>query len=220
VQRADKHARARIGSLLKSQGLVYHQPVTFVTDGGDTVRSWPQKLHPRAEHVIDWFHIAMRFTVLKHMAKSIEIRDADPEDPDDNPGRLLDSAKWSLWHGNVHKSLERLDTLIELIEHDPRVQNGPERQKLSRTLNELTACLESNRHLTPNYGDRRRHGEAISSSIAESTVNQVVSRRFVKKQQMRWQPDTAHLLLQVRTRTLNGTLREPFHAGGRRWRRK
>ena len=26
----------------------------------------------------------------------------------------------------------------------------------------------------------------------------------------RWQPDTAHLLLQVRTRTLNGTLRETF----------
>jgi len=133
-----------------------------------------------------------------------------PEDPDDNPGRLLDSAKWSLWHGNLHKSLERLDTLNELIEHDPRVQDGAERQKLARTLNELTAYLESNRHLIPNHGDRRRHGEATSSSIAESTVNQVISRRFVKKQQMRWQPDTAHLLLQVRTRTLNGTLRETF----------
>jgi hypothetical protein len=210
VQRTDKHARARIGSLLKSQGMVYHQPVTFVTDGGDTVRSWPQKLHPQAEHVIDWFHIAMRFTVLKQMAKSIQIQDADPKDPDDNPGRFLDSAKWSLWHGNVHRSLERLDTLIELIEHDPRVQDGPERQKLARTLNELTAYLESNRQLIPNYGDRRHHGEAIASSIAESSVNQVISRRFVKKQQMRWQPDTAHLLLQVRTRTLNGTLRETF----------
>jgi hypothetical protein len=52
VHRLDRHARARIGSVLKSQGLVYHQPVTFVTDGGDTVRSWPKRLHPRAEHVI------------------------------------------------------------------------------------------------------------------------------------------------------------------------
>jgi hypothetical protein len=74
----------------------------------------------------------------------------------------------------------------------------------------LHAYLESNRDLFSNYVDRRRHGEAISSSIAESTVNQVISRRFVKKQQMRWQPDTAHPLLQVRTRTLNGTLREAF----------
>jgi hypothetical protein len=40
--------------------------------------------------VIDWFHLAMRFTVLKQMAKSIQIPDADPKDPDDNPGRLLD----------------------------------------------------------------------------------------------------------------------------------
>jgi hypothetical protein len=43
---------------------------------------------------------------------------------------------------------------------------------------------------------------------AESAVNQVISRRFVKKQQMRCQTATAYLMLQVRTRTLNGTLRE------------
>jgi hypothetical protein len=210
VHRVDRHACARIGTVLQSQGLVYHQPVTFVTDGGDTVRSWPRRLHPRAEHVIDWFHIAMRFTVLKQMAKGVPVPDANPDDPDDHPQRLLDSAKWYLWHGNVHRSLERIDALIELLEHDERVPEGPERRKLSRTLTELYNYLESNSDLIPDYGDRRRHGEAISSSIAESTVNQVISRRFVKKQQMRWQPETAHLLLQVRTRTLNGTLRETF----------
>jgi hypothetical protein len=32
----------------------------------------------------------------------------------------------------------------------------------------------------------------------ESTVNQVVSKRFVKKQQMQWTPRGAHLLLQTR----------------------
>jgi hypothetical protein len=45
--------------------------------------------------------------------------------------------------------------------------------------------------LIPDYGDHCRHGEAISSSIAESTVNQVISRRFVKNQQMRWPACTA-----------------------------
>ena len=138
------------------------------------------------------------------------IADANPGNPGDHPERLLDSAKWHLWRGKVHQSLERIDTLIELIEHDERVAEGPERRKLARTLNELYNYLESNRDLIPDYGDRRRHGEAISSSIAESAVNQVISRRFVKKQQMRWQPETAHLLLQVRTRTLNGRLRDTF----------
>ena len=44
----------------------------------------------------------------------------------------------------------------------------------------------------------------------ESTVNLVVSRRFAKKQQMQWSKQGAHLLLQTRTRTLDGTLRGLF----------
>jgi hypothetical protein len=47
----------------------------------------------------------------------------------------------------------------------------------------------------------------------ESTVNQVVSKRMVKKQQMAWTERGAHLLLQTRTRVLNGELDETF----RRW---
>jgi hypothetical protein len=73
-------------------------------------------------------------------------------------------------------------------------------------------CAAAARDLLPDYGNRRRHGEAISSSIAKSTVKKVIYRRFAKKQQMRWQPETAHLL---RTRTLNGRLGETFQRGGR-----
>src|ERR1700688_3476808 len=46
-----------------------------------------------------------------------------------------------------------------------------------------------------------------------STINQVVSRRFVKKQQMQWTLRGAHLLLQTRTKVLNDELDEVF----RRW---
>ena len=45
----------------------------------------------------------------------------------------------------------------------------------------------------------------------ESTVNLVVSQRFAKKQQMQWSKLGAHRLLQTRTRTLDGTLRETVH---------
>jgi hypothetical protein len=34
---------------------------------------------------------------------------------------------------------------------------------------------------------------------------------MVKKQQMRWSPRGAHLLLQVRTRVLNNDLADDFH---------
>jgi hypothetical protein len=40
----------------------------------------------------------------------------------------------------------------------------------------------------------------------ESTVNQVVSKRFCKKQQMQWSKQGAHLLLQTRVKTLDGEL--------------
>ena len=56
-------------------------------------------------------------------------------------------------------------------------------------------------------------GEIISTSFVESAVNQVISKRMVKKQQMRWSPRGAHLLLQIRTRVLNDTLAEDY----RRW---
>jgi len=53
----------------------------------------------------------------------------------------------------------------------------------------------------------------ISSAFVESAVNQVVSKRMVKKLQMRWAPKTAHLLLQVRTRVLNDELGQSSNAG-------
>ena len=40
--------------------------------------------------------------------------------------------------------------------------------------------------------------------------NTVVGKRFGKRQQMQWSKPGAHLLLQTRTRTLDGTLRGKF----------
>ena len=71
----------------------------------------------------------------------------------------------------------------------------------------------NNQEYVPNYGELYRQGETITTSFVESTINQVVSKRFVKKQQMAWTLRGAHLLLQTRTRVLNNELEEAF----RRW---
>lgn len=42
------------------------------------------------------------------------------------------------------------------------------------------------------------------------TVNAVVSKRFAKTQQMQWSKTGAHLLLQTRTQTLDGSLLSTF----------
>jgi hypothetical protein len=75
--------------------------------------------------------------------------------------------------------------------------------KLLKALEEFHTCIHNNRELIPNYGERHRHGEIIASAFVESTVNHVVSRRFVKKRQMRWTQQGAHLLLQVRVQVVN-----------------
>ncbi len=73
--------------------------------------------------------------------------------------------------------------------------------------------IRNNREFIPNFGERYRNGETISIAFVESTINQVVSKRFVKKQSMQWTLRGAHLLLQTRTKVLNEELDEVF----RRW---
>jgi hypothetical protein len=40
--------------------------------------------------------------------------------------------------------------------------------------------IEVNQAFIPNYGDRYRHDETITTSFVESTVNQVISKRMVR----------------------------------------
>ncbi|HZJ18994.1 MAG TPA: ISKra4 family transposase, partial [Pricia sp.] len=49
-----------------------------------------------------------------------------------------------------------------------------------------------------------------TSSFAESTINEVVARRFCKKQQMQWTKKGAHSMLSARTKVLNGELGDCF----------
>lgn len=58
--------------------------------------------------------------------------------------------------------------------------------------------------------DRYRNQERIATGFVESVVNQLVSKRMVKKQQMTWTQQGAHLLLQVRTHVINKDLRKDF----------
>jgi hypothetical protein len=123
----------------------------------------------------------------------------------------IERLKWALWHGQVDKALGKIDDLERAIE--PFSETYARFPKLVKALSALRTYIVSNRHLIPNYGERYHHGEAIATGFVESTVNEVVSKRFCKKQQMPWSKEGAHLLLQTRVRTLNGELSAIF----KRW---
>ena len=215
VQTYDTKPKRRLFEVLRSQGMQANQRVTFLTDGGEDIRDIPRYLNAQAEHLLDWFHLTMRITVMANMARSLRPPPPDPEFPDTPPADLtgevaaqLDRLKWFCWHGNVFHALQTVDgTLFDLDTAEP----GPEQVKLLKAVREFDAYLRANAGRIPNYGERRRAGEAISTAFTESAVNQIISKRMVKKQQMRWTPRGAHLLLQVRTRVLNDQLADDFH---------
>jgi hypothetical protein len=68
----DQHPKRRLFELLTAQGLQMNQAITFLSDGGDTVRDLPFYLSPEADHLLDWFHISMRLTVLVQGAKGLK----------------------------------------------------------------------------------------------------------------------------------------------------
>src|SRR5438270_2691474 len=183
-----------------------NQQVTFLTDGGEDVRDLPLYLSPQAEHLTDWFHVAMRLTVMSQMTRGLRSRD-NPE----LAAKVLEELtrlKWFLWHGNVFRALQTVEDLQ--IDLDNTEQPSIEQQKLLKMVTEFGGYIRVNGTWISNYGERYRSGEAISSAFVESAVNQVVSKRMVKKQQMRWAPKSAHLLLQVRARVLNDEFAEVF----------
>jgi hypothetical protein len=109
----------------------------------------------------------------------------------------LERIKWYLWHGNAHKALQVLGDL-EFDLEGAELEQGNQAEaylKVFKAVREFKGYIGANQSYIVNYGDRYRNGETISSNMAETTVNQVVSKWFVKKQQQRWTKKGVHLLL-------------------------
>ena len=205
VQSHDTKLKRRLHEVLKDQGWQENQPVTFMTDGGDTVINMAKHMAPASEHILDWFHITMRITVMQQYLKGL----AHPNrDEAKNLSRLLRQIKGFLWNGNLYDAQAVIEDLVldlEEIETDYASIKA-----FRKAATEFETYITNNKDMIPNYAERHRYGERVSTGFVESTVNTVVGKRFGKRQQMRWSKSGAHLMLQTRTRTLDGTLRSRF----------
>ena len=201
----DEKPKRRLFELLRSQGLQANQDVTFLTDGGEEVRALTELVTPESGHVLDWFHITMRLMVLCQYARGVAHHDHAAGE------RLLadlERIKWFLWHGNQYRAGQIIESFVSNV--DDLEVDYPTLGRFARASHEFSVYIASSVGSLINYGERYRAGERISSCLAESTVNAVISKRFAKRQQMQWTKRGAHLLLQTRTRTLEGTLRSLF----------
>lgn len=224
VRSVDQKPKRRLFEVLQSQGMQANQQITFFSDGGDTVRTLPEYLHPDAEHVLDWFHITMKITVLQQCARGLSSLKTPASAADateaESLERRLESVKHYLWHGNTAKALERLRDVADDLECWDYDEDGEKQilagsaaaTRMLKYVRELDTYIVNNAPYIVNYGERYRNGERISTSFTESAVNQVVSKRMVKRQQMQWTPEGAHLLLQVRIQVLNEDWEETFRS--------
>jgi hypothetical protein len=187
VQTYDTNPTQRLRALLQSQGVQNTQPLTFLSDGGDTVRDLPLQLYPQAAHWIDWFHLTTRVTILGQYLKGMSRLN---QEVGVIVQKTLESVKWLLWHGKVDNALDRLRDLDQHINHF--ADSYLRFPQLKSAVQKFRTYLENNRRFIPNY---------------------VISKRFVKRQSMQWTKRGAHLLLQMRVKTLNNELVSTF----RRW---
>jgi hypothetical protein len=149
VQTYDPKPRRRLWELMKSQGMQENQQVMFLSDGGEDIRQVREYLHPNSEHVIDWFHITMRLTVLQQQTKALQ--EGQPE-TGAAASKRVESIKHLLWHGNVEEALDRLANLrmdLELI----RNHSAPV-EKLATGVAEFETYIRNNQESIPNYGER------------------------------------------------------------------
>jgi len=193
---------------LVSLGVNHDTSLTVLTDGDAGLRAIHHQLAPQAEHVLDWFHISMRFQNLKQVAKGIHgLTDGALR------GHALDQLERAKWRCGMVRQCGDLSAWCTSDSGPEPVPSSTSRhslRKLGYALLDVIRSLELNADSMPDYGQRYRSGSRISTGFAESAVNEIISKRMAKKQQMTWNRYTVQHFLDVRIQVLDGSLEDAF----------
>ena len=169
-----------------------------------------RQVMPEATLVLDWWHVAMRFEHALQAARGLGCEYA--RGPPSQAMRFCDLHMRSGCSGTVVSSscLERLTKLAgcSAPSHVLAIRTARSRANSPSGEAERIPSVQSLR-----AGELwcRRHARLpISTAFVESAVNEIVSKRMIKKQQMRWNRWTVQPFLDVRTAVLNGTLQGSF----------
>jgi hypothetical protein len=163
VQTCDQKPKRRLFEVRQSQGHQRNQQITFLSDGGETVRDLQLSLNPHAEHLLDWFHLTMRLTVLQQTAKGLpdQTRDEEQDYPLREPVmRDLERLQWYVWHGNVYKALPVVQSIEMDLDAAVATSGHVPARKLLKAVEEFHPYMQNNGGFIPNYGERCVRHEA------------------------------------------------------------
>jgi len=208
---AQPHALLRAS--LQDQGWREGDAVTVISDGDPALPALVRSATGGpVEYVLDWFHLSMRVHHVEQVMGGLCALEPPPLVPLGRAQVDVERLRHLLWNGHHDKACEALGRITSeakdaSVLNDPAMAAGVKR--LVARCKELRAYIENNKDALIDYGQRYRAGKPISTSRAEGTVNQLVSARMNKRQQMRWSPRGAHRVLQVRAAVLDGRFGHP-----------
>ena len=202
------NSTSEFANAVVSAGVRLGTPATGLCDGDPGLWKLQRQVMPEATLVLDWFHIAMRFEHALQATRGLGAGTSSDylRGP---PIRELESAKWRLWHGRSSACLGRLARLMHRFDA-VHVRDVKGAAVVRRHINDLIEYLYANQLALVNYGRRRHERLPISTAFVESAVNEILSKRMIKKQQMRWNRWTVQPFLDVRVAVLNKTLAGSF----------
>jgi hypothetical protein len=209
--------RLQLGAVLRNLGATSRTSITLLTDGAEGPRSLGEAASPGpTRHVLDWFHLAMR---VQHVAQTVRSWPSTTE-AGRRDGALfaetIERIRWRLWHGQVQRALDLIGDTFEKCERGPLGLPSAYSDRLRRVVHDLEVYVSGHASSIINYAAARRSGEPISTATTESAVHRLLHRRMTAKQQMRWSPRGAHLMLKVRTAVMNASL-ERDHSAAECW---
>jgi hypothetical protein len=123
-----------------------------------------------------------------------------------------------LWHDQVRRTLDLIGEAVVIMDAtaDHTAAIAAAARKVVRLLGEPETYVSGQSDIIIDYATTRRCEEPIWTAIVEGTAQWLAHRRMNARQQMRWPPRAAHLMLKVRTPAANGTL-ERDHAEAEFW---
>jgi hypothetical protein len=197
-----------IRTALADQGWREDPPVTVISDGDPAL---PALVGTAAggpvTHILDWFHISMRVRHIEQPMQGLKALNVQHRVPLDYIEIDVERLRHLLWNG-YHNETRRLLASIVSMSSNLMLLSGPIAEPKARRFAELCEDLRTyiwnNHDAMIDYARRWRKRKPISTSRAESLVNNSVNARMNKRRQMRWSRRGAHRVLQVRAAVLDG----------------
>jgi hypothetical protein len=179
VQTLDTQSKRRLYEVLQAQDLQMNQAITFLSDGADTLRQLQLEMSPKAIHILDWYHVTIKLTVLSQCGKGLVHCEAVLGEAICNQ---MERLKWSLWHGQVDKALGKIDDLETSIA--PFSKTYARYAGLVKVLLELRTYVVSKRFCKKQQMAWSKEGAHLLLQTRVRTLNGELAGIF-----KRWYPD-------------------------------